>query len=234
MSFAMTRPILSLLLLALVFALHVRGAHSQTPSENSQEHKLRMLQDRYDRGLRTLQDWHDHNMRMLNHVAKGSTPDARDLEMQKQSHWHSYDDMRSKMGFMRYCGEKNLLDPKTVSKAGDIYSRYVAYTFYDPSTAHQSYNRESGDEAERQGSLGIIYDKDWIKMFVHEDLRLHPHGKSLDGYATLNAATPAAVCQKWANETSGLEEVLAMNKGFDEAKRKIDEARKALKPADNP
>jgi hypothetical protein len=234
-SFPMTRCILSLILLASVFALHVRVAQSQTPpEEESHEHRLRRIKERHERAMRGLNELHEHNMRMLRSFADRTTPDTRDLEMEKQSHMRAYDDLRGKMGFMRYCRERNLLDQETASKAGDIYSRYIAYTFYDPGTSHQSYNRESGDEAERQGSLGIIYFRDWLQMYLDAEPRIHPHGKSLDEYAALKAATPASVCRQWADEASGSEYALSVSEMSDEAKRKIDAARKALKPSDTP
>jgi hypothetical protein len=196
--FPMTRS-----LLALFFTVFIAEvAYSQTapapPIQQSNSEALQELKDRVER----------------------MKPDARTMEMAKQENWHRYDDTRSKIGFMKYCGEKQLLDPEAANKAANTYTRAVEFLFYDESASHRSYNRASGDEAERQGGLGIIYYKDWMQMFVLMEPRFHPNGKSIDDYANMKKATPAAICKQWADEASAYEPGLATIDKLDEITEK--------------
>jgi hypothetical protein len=144
-------------------------------------------------------------------------PNAQTLGMGKQTSLDLYDDTRRKIGFMKYCGEKQLLNSETAKTAVHTYTRAIELLFYDKETAsHRSYDRQSGDEAERQASLGIMYYKDWAQMFAYMPRWLHPSGKSLDDYAKTRNVTPAAMCKQWADESTTYDPIFAMHDRLDE------------------
>jgi hypothetical protein len=182
------------LLLALFCAVSIaQAAYSQTAPAPAAP---KILQDPKD----ALQETKD--------LVERLKPETR--EMASRAWKHHYDETRGKIGFMSYCAEKQLLDPETAKQAAHTYTRSVDVLFHDKETAsHRAYDRQSGDEAERQGALGIMYDKDWMELLVHMGPRLHPHGKSLYDYANDKGVTPTALCKQWADEASAYERALA-------------------------
>jgi hypothetical protein len=138
-------------------------------------------------------------------------PDPQTLDLAKQHYLLQYDDMRRRIGFMKYCGDKQLIDMETAKKAHNIYKRMEDFLFYDESASHRSYDRPSGDEAERQGSIGVFYYKDWgndLATLGQEGRKFNPNGKSLDEYAKTRELTPAALCEQWAKDSSAFEPTL--------------------------
>jgi hypothetical protein len=137
-------------------------------------------------------------------------PDAGMLGLEfAQEHLLDYDRKRSKIGFMKYCEQKQYLDSETAKNAAQLYTTVVDLMFHAEGASHRAHDRGSGDEAERQGGIGILYFKNWGGYFVRlgEDSQ---NGKSLDSYATMNGTTPAAICKEWASEASVFKPFLAI------------------------
>lgn len=154
----------------------------------------------------------------MKNLLEAMKPDPLVMEMAKQHYLLRYDNMRNKIGFMKYCDEKQLLDADAAKKAANTFIKTVNILFYDKETAsHRSYDRESGDEAERQGRLGIMYYKDWTQTSV---LAQRLNGRSLDEHAKKTKTTAANICKEWAGESSAYEPGLSQLNELDAAREK--------------
>jgi hypothetical protein len=145
--------------------------------------------------------------------------DPEILEIKRRNDLMTYEDNRSKIGFMTYCGEKELIDRVTANKSSDIYTRYVAFLFHNSILSPKAYDRDAGDEAETQGRRGFFYYKNWQPSTLFQDPRGSPSGKSLDEYAGMGNESPAELCRRWADEAAArepsLKDVEAMTKAFE-------------------